>query len=143
MPIIKKNTVVPHSAEQMFQLVNAIEEYPQFIPWCVGSEVLSRNQDEIQARLNFAKGGLEKSFTTRNLLQPNKMVEIRLVNGPFRHLEGFWRFNDLENGQCEIKLDMEFEFSSPLLAFAFGPVFTKVANTLVEAFQQRAKEVYG
>ena len=143
MPIIKKNTVVPHSAAQMFQLVNAIEDYPEFIPWCVGTEVLSRTTDEIQATLNFAKGGMEKSFTTRNLLQHNKMVEIRLVNGPFRHLEGFWRFDDLENGQSQVALDMEFEFSNALLAFAFGPIFTKIVNSLVDAFEQRAKKVFG
>lgn len=142
MPIIKKSAVVPYTPAQMFDLVNTIEDYPKFIPWCAGSQVLSRNADEIQARLDFAKGGMHKSFATCNRLQPNKMIEIRLLNGPFRQLEGFWRFDDLDDG-CRVMLDLEFEFTNPLMAFAFGPVFTKVANMLVDAFQQRAHEVYG
>jgi ribosome-associated toxin RatA of RatAB toxin-antitoxin module len=143
MPEIKKTAIVPHTVNEMFELVNAIEDYPQFIPWCRSAEVLSRTEDEIRATLNFARGGLQKSFTTCNRLQKNKMVEIRLLHGPFRHLEGLWSFESLPNDSCQIVLNLEFEFSNRLLAMAFEPFFTQVVNTLVEAFCKRAEEIYG
>jgi len=143
MPAIKRQVIVPYSPAEMFQLVNAIEEYPQFVPWCKSTEVLSRDVDEIRATLNFSKGALSKSFTTCNRLQLNKMIEIRLLQGPFKHMEGFWRFNPLPNGGCEILLDLEFEFSSRLVAFAFEPFFAQVAGMLVDVFSKRAIDKYG
>lgn len=143
MPDIKKTAIVPYTAKQMFELVNKIETYPEFIPFCQSSEVLSRSEDEIRAKLTFAKGGFNKSFGTINRLQKNKMIEIRLLEGPFKHLEGFWRFEDLPNQHCRIMLDFEFEFSSRLLAFAFEPLFTQAVNMLVDAFKDRAAVVYG
>lgn len=142
MTIIHRSAIVPHTPEEMYLLVNAIEEYPTFIPWCHGTEVHSRDDDEIHATLHFEGGGMRKSFTTCNRLQKNKMIEMRLVNGPFKHLEGFWRFEQQSNG-CHVQLDMEFELASKLMALAFGPVFNQVANTLVDAFSKRAVEVYG
>lgn len=143
MPNIKRRVIVPYSPAEMFQLVNAIEEYPQFVPWCKSTQVLSRDADEIRATLNFSKGALSKSFTTCNRLQHDKMIEIRLLEGPFKHLEGFWRFNPLSNDSCEILLDMEFEFSSRLMALAFEPFFAQVAGMLVDVFSKRAIDVYG
>lgn len=142
MTIIKRSALVPHSASEMFQLVNDIEEYPKFIPWCHATEVLSRNEDEIHATLHFEGGGIRKSFTTCNRLQKDKMIEMRLINGPFHHLEGFWRFDE-QDESCLVMLDMEFEISNKLFSLAFGPVFNQVANTLVDAFCQRANEIYG
>jgi ribosome-associated toxin RatA of RatAB toxin-antitoxin module len=142
MPIIQRSAIVPHTAEEMYQLVNAIEEYPSFIPWCHGAEVHSRDEDEVRATLHFEGAGLRKSFTTCNRLQKNKMIEMRMLNGPFKHLEGFWRFDPKEESQCLVKLDLEFEVASKLFGFAFGSIFNQVANTLVEAFSERAKEVY-
>lgn len=142
MTTIKRSAIVPHSPAEMYALVNAIEDYPQFIPWCHGAEVLSRNDDEIQATLHFEGGGFRKSFTTCNRLQKDKMIEMRLVNGPFHHLEGFWRFDQHPEG-CMVMLDMEFELSSKLFSLALGPVFNQVTNTLVEAFCNRANEIYG
>lgn len=144
MSTINKKTEVPYSAAQMYDLVNNIEDYPKFIPWCHATEILKQDEDEIHASMTFARGGLQKSFTTINRLQPHKMIELRLLNGPFSHLEGFWRFESLgEGNRTLVKFDLEYEFSSRLLGLAFGPVFNQVANMLVDVFCQRAKEIYG
>jgi ribosome-associated toxin RatA of RatAB toxin-antitoxin module len=142
MTIVQRSALVPHTTEEMYQLVNSIEDYPKFIPWCHATEVHSRDEDEIRATLHFEGGGFRKSFTTCNRLQKNKMIEIRLINGPFRNLEGFWRFDEQSDNSCLIMLDLEFELSSRLFGLAFGAVFNQVANTLVDAFCMRAKEVY-
>lgn len=142
MPIINHSLAVPHSVSEMYQLVNCVEDYAKFLPWCKESSVLTRTEDEVRATLVLTGGGFQKSFTTCNRLQKDKMIEIRLLNGPFHQLEGFWRFDSLDKG-CRVTLDLEFEFSSKLIALAFGPVFNQVANTLVEAFRKRADEVYG
>ncbi len=143
MTTIKRAATVPYAPSQMFQLVNAIEDYPHFIPWCKSTRVLSRSEDEIQATLDFAQGAIHKSFTTLNRLQENKIIEIRLIHGPFRHLEGFWQFEPLAEGGCRVSLDLEFEFSSRLLSLAVGPFFQKATNMLVELFCKRAHQVYG
>jgi ribosome-associated toxin RatA of RatAB toxin-antitoxin module len=126
----------------MYRLVNDIEAYSQFLPWCKESRILQQNEDEIHAMLVLAGGGFQKSFTTCNRLQPNKMIEIRLVDGPFKNLEGFWRFEEVMETGCLVTLDLEFEFSNRLIGMAFGPVFNQVASTLVDAFCKRANEVY-
>lgn len=142
MPIIHRSANVPQSVEQMYQLVNDIEAYPVFLPWCKESRVLSRSADEIRATLTLSGGGFQKSFTTLNRLQPAKMIEIRLLDGPFRQLEGFWHFNATPEQGCQVTLDLEFEFSNKLIGLAFGPLFNQVVNTLVEAFCARARDVY-
>ncbi|WP_100623195.1 type II toxin-antitoxin system RatA family toxin [Candidatus Coxiella mudrowiae] len=143
MPDINKSKVVPYGKKEMYKLISDIESYPQFVPFCSDSQINSRTDDEIRATLSFSKGGLNKSFTTLNRLQPHKMVEIRLVNGPFRQLEGFWQFKALERGGCRVLLDLEFEFSSRWLALMFGPLFNQVATMLVDAFCKRADIIYG
>lgn len=142
MPDINKSKLVPYTQEQMYELVNDIDSYSEFIPWCVSSQVVSSSPDEVKGTLAFARGGLHKEFTTLNRLQPHKMIEIRFVNGPFKRLEGFWRFEPKESGQCLVSLDLEFEFSSRLVKLVFGPIFNQVANTLVDAFCKRADSVY-
>lgn len=142
MTIIKRDAVVPYLPNQMFDLVNQIEDYPHFIPWCKSATVLSKNSEEIRAKLNFAKGVMERSFTTLNRLQDNKLIEIRLLDGPFRQLEGFWSFEHIPEG-CLISLNLEFEFSSRLIGMMFSPIFHPMANTLVDVFSKRADEVYG
>jgi ribosome-associated toxin RatA of RatAB toxin-antitoxin module len=143
MTIVKRSAVVFYSPAEMFELVDRIEDYPVFLPWCKSSEILSRSPDEVQATLVLAKGGMEKAFTTCNRLQKDKMIEIRLLNGPFRHLEGFWRFTPVVEGGCEVVLDLEFEFSSKIISMMFGSVFQQVVHTLVEAFCKRAEQIYG
>ena len=142
MTVIKRDSVVSYSTQQMFDLVNRIEDYPHFLPWCKSTHIISRDADEIRARLDFARSGLEKSFTTCNRLQTNKLIEIRLLDGPFRQLEGFWSFESIPEG-CLISLNLEFEFSSKLIGMMFSPVFHPMANRLVDVFTQRADVVYG
>ncbi|MDT8404829.1 type II toxin-antitoxin system RatA family toxin [Sulfuriflexus sp.] len=143
MPVISKSALVPYSAAEMFALVNDIPAYPDFLPWCGDSEILASNEDEIRAKVQLSRSGIKKSFTTLNRLQKDKMIEMRLVEGPFQHLEGFWRFEPLNDTACKVMFDIEFEFSSKILALTVGPVFSQITSTLVDAFTKRAVEIYG
>jgi len=143
MTTINKSVLVPYTPAEMFALVDDIERYPEFLPWCTAARVLSRSGDEVRATLALSKSGVEKSFTTCNRNQKNKMIEVSLVEGPFRHLRGFWRFDALGETGCKVSLDMDFEFSSRVLGMVVGPVFTQVAGSLVVSFQNRAVQVYG
>ena len=143
MTTISKSALVPYTAAEMFALVDDIESYPDFLPWCRTTRVISRDEDAVRATIELSKGGVEKAFTTCNRNQKNKMIEIRLVDGPFKRLEGFWRFDPLGEDGSKISLDLDFEFSSRMLGMVVGPVFHQIANSLVDAFQQRAKDVYG
>ena len=143
MPSISKNALVPYSSADMFALVDAIEVYSDFLPWCRSTTVHSRGEDEVRASIEIAHGALNKSFTTCNRLQKDKMIEMRLLEGPFKHLQGFWRFDALGEQGCKVSLDMEFEFSSKLVGLAVGPVFGQIAGSLVDAFCKRAHQVYG
>ncbi len=142
MPFIQHSLEVPYNVSEMYQLVNHIEKYSEFLPWCTESKVINQDEDSIQACLTLTGGGLSKTFTTSNRLQKDKLIEISLINGPFKHLEGYWSFETTPNGS-RINLNLEFEFSTRLLALAFSPFFERVANTLVQAFSDRAKQVYG
>ncbi len=143
MPSISKNALVPYSAARMYALVDNIAAYPEFLPWCGGSNEISRDDDEVKATIVIAHSGLQKSFTTRNRLQKNKMIEISLVDGPFQHLHGFWRFDALAEDACKVSFDLEYEFSSRLVGMALGPVFSQISNALLDAFCQRARSEYG
>jgi ribosome-associated toxin RatA of RatAB toxin-antitoxin module len=141
MTIVRKSRTVLHTCEQMYQLVDEVENYHEFLPHFEQSAVLYRDEDEVQATLNISFAGMQKSFTTRNRLQKNKMIEIRLVDGPFSHLEGFWRFDETPDG-CTISLDLEFHFSSHLLSMLIGSVFEQLTNTMVDSFCSRAETMY-
>lgn len=143
MTCISRTALVPYSSQQMFALVDDVERYPQFLPWCRSSRVISRDEDEVRASIEVAKGAFAKSFTTSNRQQKNKMIEIRLLEGPFRRLEGFWRFDALSEGACKVSLDLEFEFSSTIASLTMGPIFSQVASSLVDSFIKRAAELYG
>jgi ribosome-associated toxin RatA of RatAB toxin-antitoxin module len=140
---VRRTAVVPYSPAQMFELVDDVNAYSEFLPWCRSSEVLSRGEDEVMARIELAKGSVRRTFTTRNRRQRNKMIEVRLVEGPFRRLEGFWRFDAMGEKGCRVRLDLDYEFSSRLVGLAIGPVFHQLTNTLVDAFTRRAAEIYG
>ena len=142
MPNISKSALVTHSASEMFALVDNVSLYKEFLPWCGGSEELSRNEDEVKASVTISHSGLNKTFTTLNRLQKNKMIEIKLVDGPFKHLHGFWRFDPLAEDACKISLELEYEFSNMLLGLAIGPVFSQIANSMVDSFCERAEVVY-
>lgn len=141
MTVVKKSRVVSFSCEQMFNLVNDVENYAEFLPYCSESIVHHRDEDEVQATLVIAAAGMSKSFTTRNRLQINKMIEIRLVDGPFSHLEGFWRFDE-EEGGCRVSFDLEFEFAGRMFSMLLGPVFEQVTDKMVDAFCDRAEVQY-
>lgn len=143
MTLVSRSALVPYSPEVMFRLVEDVDAYHHFLPWCKESRILHRDEDCVRAMIVVAKSGLEKSFTTQNRLHPSKMIDIRLVEGPFRHLSGFWRFHGLPGNACKVALDLEFEFANRLLGMAFGRVFHQMANTLVDSFVRRADELYG
>lgn len=143
MTTITQSAFVPYSCAEMFDLVNDIEQYPLFLPWCPSAEIVHRADDEIKATLYFAKGALGKSFTTLNRLLPHQRVEMRLVEGPFRHLQGAWEFQPAsEKKGSHITFNLSFEFNNKLLALSLGPIFHHIANTMVEAFTQRAHQLY-
>ncbi|TQV64371.1 MAG: type II toxin-antitoxin system RatA family toxin [Halothiobacillaceae bacterium] len=143
MTLLHREALVPYTPNEMFTLVSAVEDYHQFLPWCSDSKRLAQGEDEIKATVTISKGALKKSFTTRNLLQQDKMIEMRLLDGPFKHLHGFWRFEPVGEGGCKISLDLEFQFSNKLIELAIGPVFTGIAGELVQSFHKRAEDVYG
>lgn len=140
---IRRSALVPYSAHEMFTLVADIASYPQFLPWCGGARVLSANEDEVIAAIDIAYGGVHKTFTTRNLLQQDKMMELRLLEGPFSRLQGFWRFAALDEQACRISLDLEFEIANRLLGVVLGKVFSTIAGEMVEGFHRRAQQLYG
>lgn len=143
MPNINKTKTVSYSEKQMYELVSDVESYSEFVPFCSNSRIDSHTPDEIRATLSFSRGGLYKSFTTLNRLQPHKMIEIHLINGPFKQLRGFWQFESLGDDQCRVSLDLEFEFASRWLVLIFGPLFNEVATMLVDSFCKRADTIYG
>ena len=143
MESVDRSALVPYTPGEMFALVSDIESYPQFLPWCQGTRILSRDIDEVRASIEFAVRGVTRSFTTRNRHQVNKMIEMHLVDGPFSRLDGFWRFDPLGEEGSKIALFLEYDFANRMLGLVVGPVFGQIANTLVDAFQQRAVENYG
>ena len=142
MHTLKRNAIVPHTQRQMFELVNGIEDYPRFLPWCHASRVISRTEKEVVAELNVVWKGIHKSFTTRNQLYPYERTDITLVNGPLQRLDGIWCFHALDEQACKIILDLEFEFTGRFIDKLFQPIFQHIANTLVDAFCQRARDLY-
>lgn len=143
MATMSRSALVPYSAAQMFELVHDVDQYKYFLPWCTDSGVIADNGDERKAYVTISKGGISKSFTTVNRAQSGKMLEIRLVEGPFKRLDGYWRFQDLGDGASKVSLDLEFVFSNSFVRMAFGRVFEQLANRLVDSFVQRAQAVYG
>ncbi|UCH54364.1 MAG: type II toxin-antitoxin system RatA family toxin [Pseudomonadota bacterium] len=127
----------------MYKLVSDIPAYPQFLPWCGGARVLSRDGEQMEAAIDIAYHGVHKSFTTRNRLIEAQSIEMNLLHGPFKHLKGLWKFSELDPASCKVTLDMEFDFSNRLLSLAVGPVFTQIANGMVDSFLKRAIDVYG
>ncbi|MDO5652516.1 MAG: type II toxin-antitoxin system RatA family toxin [Brachymonas sp.] len=146
MKSVRKSVVVPYSPAEMFELVSNVSAYPQFLPWCSFARVVETLPDGKVAEVGIGMGGLRQSFTTRNTEQPGQQIDIRLVRGPFSDLHGQWRFDAVGDGStraCRITLDLRYRFSGFLLARLIGPVFDQIAVTFVDAFTQRAQQVYG
>ena len=124
--------------------MNDVADYPNFLPWCRSSAVISESDDEMIASVEIARGVLNKTFTTRNRLQEGRRIELTLVDGPFKKLQGYWQFEPLKTeNACKVSLDLEFEFDNAMMSIAAKPIFTQIANSLVDAFCKRAVEVYG
>jgi ribosome-associated toxin RatA of RatAB toxin-antitoxin module len=135
--------MVPYSAEQMYGLVDDVEMYPEFLPWCTGADLQSRKPDELVAGLTIGYSGLNSSFMTRNMLDPPQCMTMELLDGPFSQLRGRWQFHPLGDTGCEVHLHIEFEFSNALKDALFGGVFETICNELIDAFIKRAHELYG
>ena len=143
METIDRSALVHYTPQEMFALVSDVESYPAFLPWCTGAEILSQAGDEICGRVAFSVSGVNKSFATCNQLRPYDEIDMQLLEGPFKQLQGRWRFDPLGEEGCKVSLFLEYDFSSKVVSLVVGPVFNKIANSLVDAFQKRAVEVYG
>lgn len=143
---VRKTVLVWHSPNEMFELVSDVERYSEFLPWCEYGRVIERTPDGMVATIGMAFGGVRKSFTTRNVHEPNRRIHLQLVEGPFSHLEGEWNFIPLGDDQqraCKIEFTLQYGFSSAVLAALIGPVFDRIADSLVDAFVKRADQIYG
>ena len=139
---VNRSALVNYSAQQMFDLVNDIEAYPQYMDGCVGAKILNREGDWLEARLELSKAGVSQSFVTRNQLNAPESMSMTLVDGPFKYLKGCWRFTALNETACKVSFDLEFELQSKLLGMAVGKLFESVASKQVDALCERAKQIY-
>ena len=142
MPLVEKVAQVPYTPEQMFDLVSNVDAYPDFIPWCTDAHAVPFSENTVDASLVFSTGPLNKTFTTRNTLEAPNAILLHLVDGPFKTLEGAWRFNAMPDG-CEVRLGLSFTYANRLIAGAIGLVFEQAVATMLPCFIQRAKEMYG
>jgi len=143
MAQVDKKVLVEHSCARMYALVEAVEHYPQFLPWCAGASVDFREANVTRATLHIDYHHARVSFATENTGRPHEAIDIRLLRGPFRQLHGTWRFTPLGPDACKIELRLAYEFSSRLLEKLVGPVFNYIANNLVDAFVRRAEALHG
>jgi ribosome-associated toxin RatA of RatAB toxin-antitoxin module len=142
MQCVRKSVLVPYAAAQMFELVDRVELYPQFLPWCGGTRVLAQADDRKTARIDIDYHGVRAHFTTDNAMIPPDSIVVTLKDGPFRHLHGEWRFRALGEHGCKVEFDLAYEFATNLLDRVIGPVFSHIANTFIDAFVKRAEIVY-
>jgi ribosome-associated toxin RatA of RatAB toxin-antitoxin module len=137
---VKRSALIAESPARMYALINDIERYPEFVPWCTAARVESRSDSEVVASLTIKRGPLRAEFTTRNLLEPGERVLMQFVSGPFRVLEGLWTLTPLGELGCRVELEMRFEFANRIAGTLFEPLFEDTAASLVDAFVKRARE---
>ncbi|SIO95697.1 SRPBCC family protein [Vibrio spartinae] len=142
MKQVSRSALVSFSAEQMFNLVNDVMRYPEFLPGCSGARVIESNADKMVASVDVSKAGISKTFTTSNQLKTGEAILMDLVDGPFKMLRGGWYFTPLDEWACKVELKLEFEFSSKMIELAFGKIFNDLTSNMVNAFTKRAKQVY-
>jgi ribosome-associated toxin RatA of RatAB toxin-antitoxin module len=143
MKEIARSAIVEHSAAEMYALVEDIEAYPRFLPWCAAAAVHERRPDATRATLTVGVGALRHSFTTQNENRPGEAIDMRLEQGPFRRFHGEWRFVPLGPAACRIEFSLQYEFSSRTLGRVLAPLFDGLADSMVDAFVRRAAEVHG
>ena len=142
MAKISKDLVVPYTTQQMYELINAVDLYPEFLPWCSAVEVHTHTEDELAATIHLAKGPVKYSITTKNSMIPGNKIDMEYVAGPFKSCNGSWQFID-QAGNCQILFDMEYQFINRMKRLLIEPVFNPIANTLIDAFHKRAEQIYG
>lgn len=143
MPKISQSTLMPYSQEALYNLINQVENYPQFMPFCSKATVLEQSEEHLLASVTLQKGPLQETFTTKNDLVPYEKMVLHLVDGPFKHLEGAWTFESKPNNCTLVSLNLDYDFNSFIVATVFGALFKKVANDLINNFHQYAKQVLG
>lgn len=146
MKTVTKSVLIWYSPEEMYRLVTDVAQYPQFLPWCDRARVVSADEGGMMAEIGISFGGIRQTFTTRNEHVPGRQVAIKLVNGPFSRLDGEWNFVPLGDGSqraCRVELTLHYGFDTAGLGRLVGPVFDKIASSLVDAFVKRASHVYG
>ena len=142
MAKVKKTVLINHSASRMYALVDDVKSYPQFLPWCGGVDLIQQDEATTVARLHIAYHGLHQNFTTENNKTYPSLMDINLIDGPFKHLEGVWRFIELNEQACRIEFELNYEFANSFLEKLIAPVFSHIANTFVDGFVARADVVY-
>lgn len=142
MKRIARSAIVEHRAEEMYALVDDIESYPRFLPWCVAAHVAGRTADSVRATVTIGLRGLRTSFTTQNENRVGEAIDMRLLHGPFRSFAAAWRFRPLSGEACSVEFTLEYELAGPL-ARVLAPLFDRIADTMVDAFTRRAAQVYG
>ena len=142
MARVEKSVLVAHPPERMFELVDRVEDYPMFLPWCGGTELKLRDEDHTVATIHIAYMGIRQSFTTENRKVRPRTMRIKLQEGPFAELEGDWQFLPLGEDACKVEFRLHYVFSSRILESLLTPVFSHITNTFVDAFVRRADEVY-
>jgi ribosome-associated toxin RatA of RatAB toxin-antitoxin module len=143
MAQVEKTVLVPYSPAQMFGLVDAVESYPEFLPWCGGVDLQHRTETSTSATLHINYHGLKQKFTTENSKQPHSRMDITLVDGPFRSLHGHWQFSALSETACKVEFRLNYEFANSVLEKIIAPVFSHIADTFVDGFVERAEKIYG
>lgn len=143
MASVRKSVLVMYRAQQMFALVEGVEHYPRFLPWCGATRVIERREDGVIASVDIAYHGVRQTFTTENRHAPPREIVITLKDGPFRALDGAWRFTALGETACKVEFELHYEFSSRTLEKIVGPVFNHIAHSFIDAFVRRAEELYG
>ncbi len=142
MTHIERSALVMHSAQRMFDLVNDVKRYPEFLPWCIDAHVQSESEGELVAGLTIKKGGIKQSFTTRNAKKSPEWMSMELLDGPFKKLNGMFKFKALSEEACKVVFELDFEVSGKILALTLTPIFKQATNTMVDAFVKRADQIY-
>lgn len=143
MPEISRSALLPYPPRFVYDIVNSVEDYPEFLPWCGDARIEQQDDTAMQAAIQIRGAGLKQWFKTRNSMVPGESIEMQLVDGPFRQLHGRWKFRPLENSGCKIELELKFEFKAGLAGKLISPAFTRIANTMVDSFCQRAHQLHG
>ena len=143
MSSIKKTVLVPHSAAEMFELVDNVLEYPNFLPWCSNAEVIKREGNLLEARVFMDYMKIKNHFGTRNTNTPEREIKMSFLEGPFKKLDGVWQFQPLGDNACKINFSLDYEFSNALLSKIIGPVFGSISGSLVHSFVKEADRRYG